>query len=32
MIEESEGKIIGVHAFLDPRLFALFGVPLTLAR
>ena len=32
VIEQSEGKIIGIHAFLDPRLFALFGVPPTLAR
>ena len=32
VIEQSEGKIIGIHAFLDPRLFALFDVPLTLAR
>ena len=32
VIEQSEGKIIGIHAFLDPRLFALFGVPLTLTR
>jgi RNA polymerase sigma-70 factor (ECF subfamily) len=31
-IEQSEGKIIGIHAFLDPRLFGLFGLPLTLAR
>jgi RNA polymerase sigma-70 factor (ECF subfamily) len=32
VIEQSEGRIIGVHAFLDPRLFALFGVPPTLTR
>jgi RNA polymerase sigma-70 factor (ECF subfamily) len=30
VIEQSDGKIIGIHAFLDPRLFALFGVPPTL--
>ena len=32
VIEQSEGKIIGIHAFLEPRLFALFGAPQTLAR
>jgi RNA polymerase sigma-70 factor, ECF subfamily len=32
VIEQSEGKIIGIHAFLEPRLFALFDVPLTLTR
>jgi RNA polymerase sigma-70 factor, ECF subfamily len=32
VIEQSAGKIIGIHAFLDSRLFALFGVPLTLTR
>ena len=29
VIEQSEGRIIGIHAFLDPRLVALFGVPIT---
>ena len=32
VIEQSDGKIIGIHAFLEPRLFALFGAPQTLAR
>ena len=31
VIEQSQGKIVGIHAFLDPRLFALFDAPLTLA-
>ena len=31
VIEQSEAQIIGIHAFLDPKLFALFGIPLTLA-
>jgi RNA polymerase sigma-70 factor, ECF subfamily len=31
VIEQSDGRITGIHAFLDARLFALFGVPLTLA-
>jgi RNA polymerase sigma-70 factor, ECF subfamily len=32
VIEQSAGKITGIHAFLDPRLFPLFGVPQTLTR
>jgi RNA polymerase sigma-70 factor (ECF subfamily) len=31
VMEQSEGKIIGIHAFLDPRPFAVFGLPPTLA-
>ena len=31
VIEQSEAQIIGIHAFLDPQLFALFDIPLTLA-
>jgi len=30
VFEQSDGRIIGIHAFLEPRLFALFGLPPTL--
>ena len=32
VMEQSEGQIVGIHTFFDPRLFALFGAPATLAR
>jgi len=32
VMEQSEGQIVGIHTFLEPRLFALFGAPTTLAR
>jgi RNA polymerase sigma-70 factor, ECF subfamily len=32
VIEQSGRKITGIHAFLDARLFGLFGLPLTLSR
>jgi len=30
VIEISDGRIVGHHNFLDPALFPLFGLPLTL--
>ena len=32
VIEQSAGRIIGIHSFFDARLFDLFGVPPTLPR
>jgi RNA polymerase sigma-70 factor (ECF subfamily) len=32
VMEQSAGQILGIHTFFDPRLFALFGAPATLAR
>jgi RNA polymerase sigma-70 factor (ECF subfamily) len=32
VMEQSDGQIVGIHTFLEPRLFTVFGVPETVAQ